>query len=440
MSRADPPLAAGATTRASLPDGPPQIAAEAVLDGLADVVLVIDTLGSIRYANRATERELGYRLADHVGRSLLELVHPDDVANVISSLETVQAKSVGTPVEVRVRARDGSWHWFEEIGTNVTLDDGTPAVLCAARNITQRRMWEVAAGDVERARQIIHVAPTISILLDAGGVIVSVNAAFTRLLGHDQGAALGRPLSDFVAAADRRDVTRIIAELADGARRATFEADMTVVGQPVDLRPVRFEIVNHLTDPIIAGMVASGSDITELQAARRELEHLARHDSLTGLVSRAHLVAVVDRLLVDGEPFAMLFADLDRFKPVNDRWGHEAGDELLRHVAARLETCVRPDDVVARVGGDEFVMIVRDVDESEARLLARQVDAAISAPYRFPSGVVRIGVSIGVAMPDERSTTDTLLAAADADMYRVKAERRSPARTRRRSVVARRGR
>lgn len=408
------------------------------MDALPDVVLVIDRLGKVRYANRAAERQLGYRPADHVGRSLLELIHPDDVANVVSSIETVQAKAVGTPIDVRVRASDGSWIWFEEIGTNVTLDDGTPAILCTARNITQRRMWEVAAGDVQRVQQVLHVAPTIFLLLDGEGVVTSVNAAFTRMLGHDQSKVIGRPLTDFVAEGYEAEARASIADLKEGRTRVSFETRMTVVGQSAEARPVRFDLVNHLTDPVIGGIVASGYDVTELEAAREELEYLARHDPLTGLATRVDLARHVERLLRSHRPFAVLFVDLDRFKPVNDRWGHETGDRVLRLVASRLTRNVASGDLVARVGGDEFVVVVGHIQDAEgARRVAARLEAVICAPYELPAGRIRIGASVGVAVSEDRSTYASILADADLAMYAAKARRQQAVPGHRRATIRR---
>jgi diguanylate cyclase len=404
---------------------PAPVALSAILDAIPDVVLIIDTFGSIRYANAAVEAQLGYRPADRLGRSLLDLIHPDDVANVLSSIETVQGKTVGTPVDVRVLDAAGAWHWFEEIGTNVVLDDGSPAILCVARNITQRRVWEVAAGDTARAQQIIHVAPTITLLLDGDGVVTSVNAAFTRMLGHDQSKVIGHALVEFMAAGHDLDARHALDQLAAGTTRVAFEARMRVVGQAAETCPVRFEMVNHLTDPVINGIVVSGYDVSELEAAREELEHLASHDPLTGLATRPHLARHIERMLAAESSFATLYIDLDRFKPVNDMWGHDTGDDVLRLVTKRLRQNVGQDDVIARVGGDEFVIITSDVrDYDSARRFAERLEAALSAPYELPAGGVRIGASVGVSISGSSSTVATVLADADADMYAVKAQRR----------------
>ena len=222
------------------------------------------------------------------------------------------------------------------------LDDGSPAILCVARNITQRRMWEVAGDDVARFQQVLQVAPAITLLLDADGVVTSVNAAFTRMLGHDQSRVVGHPLTEFIAEGEDHEARDALGELRAGRSRATFEALMQVVGQVDQERPVRFEMANHLADPVVGGIVVSGYDVTELSAAREELEYLARHDALTGLASRAHLGRYMESLLRGQLRFAVLFIDLDRFKPVNDVWGHDTGDDILRLVARRLQQSVIP--------------------------------------------------------------------------------------------------
>ena len=414
-----------------------------LIDAMPDCVLLIDTTGAVLFANRSAEEQLGYVLADWIGRSLIELVHPDDVVNVLSSIETVQGKAVGTPVEVRMRDATGSWHWYEEIGTNVVLENGTPAILVNARNITQRRMWEVSGNDVARFQQIVQVSPAISLLLDAQGTITGANAAFTRLLGHDQSEVVGRPFTSFIASDADAEALLALANLSVDGCSVAFEAPMVLAGGTGGTRPVRFEMVSHVADPVVAGIVVSGYDITELQMARGELEYLAQHDALTGLATRGHLLRHVEQQLRSGHPFAVLFIDLDRFKPVNDLWGHETGDDILRQVGHRLAQSVRPLDLAARVGGDEFVVVAHGVsDEVTARVFADRIEAAIGLPYEVEAGPIRIGASIGISISDQAATVTGLVADADLAMYDAKSERRGLATRsaveRRRSALERR--
>jgi len=419
------------------------LAAADLVEALPDCVLVIDAFGLIRYVNRTAEEQLGYRADEWIGQTVLKVIDEDDVAVVLSSMETVQAKRVGTPVEVRVRGADGMVHLYEVIGRPVVLDDGVPGIVCAVRNISERRMWEVAAGDVQRFQHLVQVAPAITLLLDADGVVTSVNAAFTRMLGHDPSVVIGRPLVGFVADADAERVAAELARLAAGMRTTAFEAQMRVVGQGAETRPVRFELVSQLNDRVLDGIVVSGYDVSELTTMREELEYLAGHDPLTGLASRSQLVKDLERELDRGHRFALLFIDLDRFKPVNDLWGHEVGDEILRQVGRRLGLAARADDQVARVGGDEFVVVATDVtDVTVARSLADRMEASLSQPYVLDVGVVRIGASVGVALPDADATVAGILADADMAMYDIKLARRGTSRRstieRRRSAVERR--
>ena len=218
---------------------------------------------------------------------------------------------------------------------------------------------------------------------------------------------------------------------------------MRVVGQGEEVRPVRFELVSQLGDPVLDGIVVSGYDVSELTSIREELEYLAGHDPLTGVASRSQLVKDLERELRDGHRFALLFIDLDRFKPVNDLWGHEVGDEILRQVGQRLALVARSPDCVARVGGDEFVVVAVGVDEvSAARSLADQIEASLSQPYPLHVGLVRIGASVGVALASDDATVAGVLADADLAMYDIKLARRGTSRRsmieRRRSAVERR--
>ena len=147
--------------------------------------------------------------------------------------------------------------------------------------------------------------------------------------------------------------------------------------------------------------------------------HAALHDPLTGLANRSLLRSHLDVARGERPDFAVLLLDLDLFKPVNDTYGHEAGDEVLRVTAARLRGAVRPADVVARLGGDEFAVLVHDT--SDVQGLAQRLEAVVSAPIALGSVTVAVGVSIGQAVhPVDGASFEALLRVADADMYRVK--------------------
>ena len=155
-------------------------------------------------------------------------------------------------------------------------------------------------------------------------------------------------------------------------------------------------------------------------------QHLAEHDALTGLPNRTLLLErlrhALSRSLRTDKTIALLFLDLDRFKAINDTWGHEAGDHVLRTIAARIDESLRPFDTVARLGGDEFVVLCEDVEGEQAALeIARRLRASLSRPIDVLGDYVSISASVGVALPDDaHEDAEELLHAADTAMYRAK--------------------
>ena len=147
--------------------------------------------------NPAGIAAFGWRPEAWLGKSMLEMVHPDDVASVISSTGTMQSKRVGTPVEIRVRMADGGWKWVEIIATNALDIPEIQGLVVVARDVTRRRMWEVAANDTVRFQQVVQHASSITLLLDRTVSVTSANAAFTRLLGHDLSLVVGHRLTTF---------------------------------------------------------------------------------------------------------------------------------------------------------------------------------------------------------------------------------------------------
>jgi diguanylate cyclase (GGDEF)-like protein/PAS domain S-box-containing protein len=401
-----------------------EVDATVLLDGLPDVVLIIDEAGCLRYVNASAERQLRWTRDKWIGRSVLDLVHPDDLAGAMASMGTIQGKDYGTPVEVRVSDADGKWHWMEVVGANHLHDSEIAGLVLVVRDITQRRMWEIAGADVARFQQVIQHSPSITMLLDGAGVVTSVNGAFTRLLGFDPSIVIGESLVTFVADESLGVLRDALAKLGRDHHSISIELSMKRLDRD-ELRPIRFEFADLLSDPVVAGIVVSGYDVTELQRVRHELETMASHDALTGLANRALLLTCLDNYLEVDRSVAVVFIDLDRFKPVNDLFGHVAGDELLREVASRLEKVVRPGDMVARVGGDEFVALAPGIGGwAAASALAERIESALSQPYDLAVGPVKIGASVGVAISDPFSTVASLLADADVRMYEAKSDRR----------------
>ena len=178
----------------------------------------------------------------------------------------------------------------------------------------------------------------------------------------------------------------------------------------------------------MAGSLLRGARVdhaTERERAEARWRHQATHDPLTGLVNRSLLDAFLRQAVAESsaaKPVRLMLRDFDYFKEVNDTWGHAAGDEVLRVLAERMKSSVRPNDVVARISGDEFVLLLKDADELAAAEVANRVLAAVSEPVRLVSGEMVVpSVSIGVTAHVQDESVEPLMARADETMYRAKA-------------------
>jgi diguanylate cyclase (GGDEF)-like protein len=205
------------------------------------------------------------------------------------------------------------------------------------------------------------------------------------------------------------------------AENATDEQDLRLA--PLDGRLVWARIrasAMRQYDGTYRGGVVFVTDVTERRALEQRLAEEARRDPLTGVANRKELFEVLSPILEQGALTAALYVDLDGFKEVNDRFGHTLGDDLLCSVAARIRGAIRAVDTVARVGGDEFVVVCRDLEGTdEAVAIGRRIREALTQPFGLNVGPVGIDSSIGIAFgraPD----ADNLLARADQALYRAK--------------------
>ena len=258
------------------------------------------------------------------------------------------------------------------------------------------------------------------------GTVGYVGPTFERLTGRSGNEVLGR--SPSVIVSEGADTARLDELCAAASAQAGVPATAEVRTAASDgLHWAEVTAVDLTSDPEVAGIVLTFHDVTERKSLEAALRRQALYDALTSLPNRAlfrqRLDEAAARTNRHGGPLALLFLDLDGFKPINDRFGHEAGDIVLREFGARLATAVRAHDTVARMGGDEFAVLVDDVTTVEqAEELARRITSLVDLPFDIGSTSVSVGVSVGVAFTDETPVDATrLLRKADLSMYEVKA-------------------
>lgn len=261
-------------------------------------------------------------------------------------------------------------------------------------------------------------------LLDEQGTITYVNRATRTVHGYAPEDLLGMNVFDLFHPDDRGRVLR-------DTMAGDLDTGVQVAHRMFDAHGRLRHVETWVSRPAGAttGYILNVRDVTDRKALEAEIHHHAHHDALTGVSNRRAFTARMEEALArfsrTGVPVGLIMLDLDDFKPVNDTWGHQAGDEVLVEVGRRLDGAVRETDVVARMGGDEFAIILEAAGEpNEVATLAARVEAAVSAPLRLDRGVeCRVTASVGFASSWAGCDSDELLREADQQLYVSKAVR-----------------
>lgn len=256
-------------------------------------------------------------------------------------------------------------------------------------------------------------------------VVTQWNAAATRIYGYAAEDMIGRSYTSLTPPEDVAEMSETVALAAAGVRLEPFDArrvhrDGRVLDASVTVSPIR-----DASDAVL-GLSWVERDVSGRRHVERMISHLAFHDPLTGLANRTllrdRLQNSLERTRRTGGFVGVIYLDLDQFKDVNDRHGHSTGDRLLQLVASRLQGLLRPEDTLARVGGDEFVVVSDRVPSLDAALaIGERLLAALRPPFEFQEARVVLTASVGVAVGDVRTDAPRLIAHADRAMYTAKA-------------------
>lgn len=427
-------------------------------DLLLDAVCVVDADGRFVFTSAACERIFGYTPQEMIGRVMIEMVHPEDRARTLEMAAKIMAGQPATHFENRYIRKDGQ---TVHIMWTARWSEADQLRIAVARDITERKHVEAMHAALYAISEAAHTAEDLPALLQkihqiVGGLLPAANffvalydagcdalsfpyhvderhpAPVTQKLDTD--ALLGEVIRTGQALLFSPET---ISALPERLGRALHSNAKYWLGVPLDSQKgtIGALVVQSYTGGIrytekdkellkfVSTQIAATIEHKQMYA---RLEHLAQYDQLTGLSNREllqdRLRTALAKARRERNRLCLLYLDLDKFKQVNDSLGHAAGDRLLQIAAQRLKASVRESDTVARIGGDEFVILFESISsKDDALTLAGKIRAALSRPFELEDQVLEVSPSIGVALyPQHGSDEKELLKHADQAMYLAK--------------------
>ncbi|HEX4977591.1 MAG TPA: EAL domain-containing protein [Nocardioides sp.] len=387
--------------------------------------------GRVMLGNETLRLLLGYETEEFAAMPWWEFTHPDDVAPNLELFErSLRGEIDHFSMEKRFIRKDGSLMWAELTSSMVFDAEGRPEyAIGMIQDITERKRLETELSNAERHyRLLVERVPSVVYISDVGTQARwhYVSPQIENMLGFTAEEWLADP-EVWYRQLHPEDRDRV--DAAETAAAAAARPEEAAAHSSTYRMQHRDGSVVWVRDDAMALVEADGSvrwhgvlvDVTREKDLEARLGHQAFHDSLTGLPNRAKFGDEVARALGEGGEVAVMFVDLDRFKNINDSFGHTYGDKVLVAAARRIKGCVRRRDVAARLGGDEFAVLVRDArPERLVELAERILEKLRGTPMRFGELQVTVGASVGIAQAGPDDSADTLLRNADLAMYRAK--------------------
>lgn len=400
-------------------------------DNASDVIWTMDFTGRFTYVSPSVERLRGYSVAEVMEQSLVQYLTPasakiaqEGLARLIEARQ-IHQQMIDFRAELEQVCKHGGTVWTEATVTGIRNQAGEfVGLLGVTRDISERRRAEVDL----RIAAIAFESQDGMFVTDHTTTILRVNSAFTQITGYAAEEAIGK--TPRLLKSGRHDADFYSAMWTSIQDAGVWHGEIWNQRKNGDVYPEQLTITAVKANAgQITHFVATLRDITLRKRLEQEVEQLAFFDPLTRLPNRRLFTDRFSQALARAKReqlrMAVMFIDLDKFKPINDEYGHEAGDFVLQAVAQRIENCLRSSDSAARVGGDEFLVLLPDIQTcGDALAVAEKICTALAQPLNHPQQwPLQVSSSIGIAIyPDHANTEQDLMRLGDSAMYRAKNE------------------
>ncbi|RDE31433.1 diguanylate cyclase [Parageobacillus thermoglucosidasius] len=393
----------------------------ALMEHNTDIIFELDLHGTVRRVNHVVETILGYSADEMIGRLFIIFVAREDRKRALRHLQKA-IEGDSEEYEVSVYHRAGKKVNLQIKNVPVIVHNQVAGVFCIAKNIMEKKQRLASCG--EHYRKLVEFLPEAIIVFNTEGKIMYINLAGVKLLGGKQKKdIIGNAIWKFFRnAAQIAPKKRKQWQNSSDVQEIFVEEFVRLDGKPIYLE-VSLSSVEYAGESAMQGIFR---DVTERINYEKQLEFLAFHDPLTKLPNRRLFFDIVDKSIIEAERtksgLAVLYLDMDNFKDVNDTFGHDIGDELLKQFAKRIKKNVGEHNVVCRIGGDEFLVLLKGVKErTDVHQIAKRLSTNIRKPYRIKHLTIRTTASMGIAVsPIDGTTSKALIHHADQALYQAK--------------------
>ena len=402
-----------------------------VIDNIPQSIFWKDDMGVYLGCNRNFADAIGFTEPEEIiGKTDIDLVarltqQPNsELLDALSHCHTQETEHEGEQKQIKSIQVSGEEHWLEIHKMLLYgMNKQRIGILCSFEDITEQRRSE---DKLRQAAKVMEYSTNGIAITNANTEFVAVNKAFTQITGFTEAEILGKPTKALKSGEHTKEFYQRMWTLINTTGHWEGEIWNRRKSGEIFLEWLHITVIKDEQTDEVTHYMAIFSDITARKQTEQKLAYLAHYDDLTGLAKRSLFYEMVDRALRKAERskrfMAVLFLDLDRFKYVNDTWGHAIGDLLLKDVASRLTNCLRRGDNIARLGGDEFTAVLENVNSTDevVRIVKRIIDA-MQLPFHLDGNEAFVTASVGISLyPNDGNDVETLIRNADAAMYRAK--------------------